>query len=60
MARIKLPDGEGTDRERMWRLRPELGAKVDQLSNAVYGSTLPLRVQEVVRMRIAQVNACPI
>ena len=60
MARIRLPEGDGTDRQRMWQLRPDLGAKVDALSDAVYSTKLPLRVHEVVRMRIAQVNACPI
>ncbi|HEV7679456.1 MAG TPA: hypothetical protein VGQ42_12890 [Candidatus Dormibacteraeota bacterium] len=59
MARIPLPDGDGDERERLWRLRPELGAAAAQLAAAVYASTLPLRTFEAVRMRIAQVNNCP-
>ncbi|HXA30334.1 MAG TPA: hypothetical protein VN193_16485 [Candidatus Angelobacter sp.] len=60
MASIPIPDGEGTERERLFSLRPELGAALDQLNDAVYrGSVLPLRTFEAVRMRIAEVNACP-
>jgi alkylhydroperoxidase family enzyme len=60
MARIELPDGEGTERERAWSLRPELGRAADELARVVYErGTLPLRTFEAVRMRIAQVNDCP-
>ena len=45
----------------MWALRPELGKPVAELSAAVYSkSKLPARVREAVRMRIAQINDCPI
>ena len=39
----------------------QLGRPVAELSAAVYGeSKLPARVRESVRMRIAQINQCPI
>ncbi len=61
MARIRVPDGDGPEIARVWSLRPELGKAVADLSGAVYdGSRLPARVRESVRMRIAQVNQCPV
>ncbi len=61
MARIRVPDGEKPEIVRVWSLRPELGGPVAELSGAVYGeSKLPARVRESVRMRIAQINQCPI
>jgi alkylhydroperoxidase family enzyme len=61
MARIRVPDGDGPEIARVWSLRPELGGSVAELSAAVYGeSKLPGRVRESVRMRIAQINQCPI
>src|SRR5580658_8318150 len=42
-------------------LRPELAAGLVALSDAVYGkSMLPLRVQEIARMRIALANDCTV
>jgi alkylhydroperoxidase family enzyme len=61
MARIRVPDGDQPEIVRVWSLRPELGLPLAQLSKAVYGdSKLPPRVREAVRMRIAQINECPI
>ncbi len=60
MANIPVPDGEGSERERLFALRPELDAALTHLNQAVYeGSILPLRTFEAVRMRIAEVNDCP-
>jgi hypothetical protein len=60
MARIPIPGGEGTERERLFSLRPEMGAALAHLATAVYQDTiLPLRTFEAVRMRIAGINACP-
>jgi alkylhydroperoxidase family enzyme len=60
MARIPLPEGEGSERQRLWPLRAELTAAADELASAVYTKTsLPPRVREVVRLRIAQINDCP-
>ena len=61
MARIDLPEGDQPEIVRVWALRPELGEPVAALSGAVYGrSRIPARVREAVRMRIAQINDCPI
>lgn len=61
MARLELPEGDEPEIYRVWSLRPELGKPVAALSAAVYEeSKLPPRVREAVRMRIAQVNDCPI
>jgi alkylhydroperoxidase family enzyme len=61
MARIRIPDGDKPEIVRVWSLRPELGLPLAELSKAVYGeSKLPARVRESVRMRIAQINQCPI
>jgi alkylhydroperoxidase family enzyme len=61
MARINIPDGDQPEIYRVWALRPELGEPVAALSDAVYRkSQLPARVREAVRMRIAQINDCPI
>jgi alkylhydroperoxidase family enzyme len=61
MARIELPDGDLPEMVRVWGLQPTLGKAVAGLSTAVYeGSSLPARVREAVRMRIAQINDCPI
>ena len=57
MPRIDVPDDLGS-----WMaLRPEMGAGLAALSKAVYGkSILPLRVQELARMRIALSNECEV
>jgi hypothetical protein len=60
MARIKLPPGTGSDRERMWTMRPALGEAAANLNAAIYGNTtLPPRVFELVRYKIAVINDCP-
>jgi len=60
MANIPVPDGEGSERERLLGLRPDMEAGMAQLTHAVYdGSILPLRTFEAVRMRIAEANDCP-
>ncbi|HUV09688.1 MAG TPA: hypothetical protein VMX12_01850 [Acidimicrobiia bacterium] len=65
MARLDLPPSTGDKEQpeiaRVWALRPELGKPVAALSAAVYQqSQIPARVRESVRMRIAQINDCPI
>jgi AhpD family alkylhydroperoxidase len=61
MARIEVPDGDAPEIERVWALRPEMGKAVAKLADAVYNkSELPGRVREAARMRIAQINECPI
>ncbi|SFS10357.1 carboxymuconolactone decarboxylase family protein [Sphingomonas jatrophae] len=59
MAQIDLPEGPGEERERMWQLRPEMGAAADAFSAAVQDtSTLTTREQEAARTRIAHINRC--
>jgi AhpD family alkylhydroperoxidase len=59
MARISVPDGPGGEAAMVWTLRPELGATVGHMVDAVYRrSILPAAEREVARMRIAQLNAC--
>jgi len=61
MARIDVPEGAGPEIYRVWSLRPDMSAAVTKLSDAVYEkSQLPARVRECIRMRIAQINDCPI
>ena len=61
MARIAVPPGEGGDAVQIWSLRPEMGRAVHRLVDAAYNrSILPVRVREAARMRIAQLNDCPV
>jgi alkylhydroperoxidase family enzyme len=61
VARIDIPAGEGGEAVQVWSLRPEMGRAVNKMSQAVYQrSILPVRVREAARMRIAQINDCPI
>lgn len=59
MARIDIPEGEGRESSRIWQLAPHMGAGLAAMSEAVYEkSSLDIRVREVARMRIAQLNEC--
>jgi alkylhydroperoxidase family enzyme len=61
MARLEVPAGDGDEAVRLWMLRPDMAGAVGALSDAAYKrSRLPAREREVVRMRIAQINDCPI
>ena len=61
MARIDIPEGEGGEAVNVWRLRPEMATAIASLTDAAYKkSRLPAREREVARMRIAQINDCPI
>ncbi|MPZ60553.1 MAG: hypothetical protein GEU93_04505 [Propionibacteriales bacterium] len=61
MAHIDVPEGEGSEVDRVWQLRPHLGEVSVQLREVVYGQmTLSVREREAVRMRIAQINDCPV
>ena len=61
MARIAVPAGDGGDAVQVWTLRPEMGRAVNRLVDAAYNkSILPVRVREGARMRIAQLNDCPV
>jgi AhpD family alkylhydroperoxidase len=61
VARIGIPVGDGGDAVQVWSLRPEMGRAVNRLVDAAYNkSILPVRVREAARMRIAQLNDCPV
>jgi alkylhydroperoxidase family enzyme len=61
MARIAIPAGEGGDAVQLWSLRPEMGRAVNHMSDGAYNkSILSVRVREAARMRIAQLNDCPV
>ena len=61
MARIAIPPGPGGDAVQVWSLAPEMGTAVNRLVDAAYNrSKLPVRVREAARMRIAQLNECPV
>jgi AhpD family alkylhydroperoxidase len=59
VARIVVPDGPGGDAAMVWSLRPEMAGMVDRMITTAYQrSNLPAVEREIVRMRIAQLNAC--
>ena len=59
MAHLCIPEGEGTERARVWQLKPALGEAVNGLSRALYtDSLLSVREQELARMRVVLVNGC--
>jgi alkylhydroperoxidase family enzyme len=61
MARIELPDGDGEELMRAFGLAPSLALGAGAFSEAVYSdSGLPVRLREIIRMRIAQLNQCHI
>jgi hypothetical protein len=61
VTRIRVDEGEGTERQRVYALRPEMGAALNQLAHAVSEYTqLPFRIWEGIRYRIARINECPI
>ena len=61
MARISVPPGEGEELYRLWGMNPELSGPAGALSAAVYASDLvSVRIRELMRSRIAQINVCDI
>lgn len=62
MARIEVPEGEGLERSRMWRLTaPEIAKGVGMTGKGLYTQiSLDTRIREIARMRIAQINQCHI
>jgi alkylhydroperoxidase family enzyme len=61
MARISIPDGEGLEAHRMWRIDPELGDPAWALREAVFNQGhLPMRIREAVRYMISLSAQCPI
>lgn len=60
MARIDLPPGDAPEVVRALSLRPQLAKVVALYNKAVDDSTLDWRMHELVRMRVAQINACAV
>ena len=61
MARINVPEGEGLERSRLWKLQPDVGKGVGITGKALYKQiSLDVRVREIARMRVAQINQCHI
>lgn len=59
MAHLKIPAGEGLERERVWQHKPAIGAALDALAHAIYADALlSVREQELARMRVVLVNGC--
>jgi hypothetical protein len=61
VTRISIPSGEGEELYRLWAMNPELAGPAGALSAAVYASNLvSFRTRELMRKRIAEINACDI
>lgn len=61
MAHITLPEGHEPERTRMWQLAPKLATAAGNYSSTMFDEgTLTVRERELARMRIAQINECPI
>ena len=61
MARIRLADGDGEETQRLFALAPHVSGAAGALSWAVYDkSHLSVRLRELMRMRIAEINECHI
>ncbi len=59
MARIQLASGDTEETQRLFELAPHVSAPAAALSFAIYEkSQLPVRLRELMRMRIAQINEC--
>lgn len=60
MARIPLPDGDADEVVRFYSLgTPELNKAALRYSAAVYNhSSIPLRLRELMRYRVALINRC--
>jgi AhpD family alkylhydroperoxidase len=60
MARIDLPDGDGLEVGRALTMAPHFVDVVVAYEKAVAQSTLDPRLHELVRYRVAQLNACTV
>lgn len=60
MARIELPDGDDTEHTRVWHHAPELYRAAGAFSKVMYDTSLSTREREIARMRVAEINACPV
>ena len=61
MAHIDVPAGNDPERTRMWQMVPPMQKATKVFSHAMHEEgTLTTREREVARMRIAEINTCPI
>lgn len=61
MARIDVPNGPGLERERLLAMQLDVAMGMGAYADAVYTKTsLPARVREVARFRVARANGCPV
>ena len=59
MARIRLAPGDADETQRLFQLAPAVSEPATALAWAVYEkSHLSVRLRELMRMRIAQINEC--
>jgi AhpD family alkylhydroperoxidase len=61
LARIQLPPGDLEEPYRLFSMAPNVSAGAAAYSEAIYTkATIDLRLRELLRMRIAQINQCHI
>ncbi len=61
MAKIRVPEGKGSESARLMATAPEMAKGIADFSGAVYAhSKLSVRVREFARMRVAEINQCPV
>lgn len=63
IARIRLTDDPADELTDIWNALPGLGTAVSELAAHVYdydSSSLTARERECARMRVAQINNCPV
>jgi alkylhydroperoxidase family enzyme len=59
MSRIELPTGDGDEIQRVWELRPELGAAAAEFNRAAEEtSIISPQESEAARIRIGHINGC--
>jgi alkylhydroperoxidase family enzyme len=59
MARIELPAGDLDEAYRLFMLAPKIATPAGAFSEAIYNhSTMSMRLRELIRMRIANINHC--
>lgn len=59
MTRIDIPEGEGSERTRLWSLRPEFADAAEKFNQVISNSSiLAIREREAARVRIAHINRC--
>ncbi len=59
MAHVEIPEGEGSERARLWSLRPEFAEAAEHFNHVINSfSILPVRESEAARARMAHINQC--